>query len=361
MKYFPLIILLILLSACGTGAPVAVTALPPAPAVPQPAQALPTLSPDTLVFDNVPRQIFTHPSGLFSIEYPDNWQVFEQANGVIFVDPTLRAAYGVLFSQADTELSAPELGRFAEQFVRTQYAAEDGFEILTTEGPVIRFKSRNASLGEAVTEFTVARQKTMIFFTQVMVVSSLWQNSAPAVRELAHSLQLDPAQIPTLPAATPTPAGPPAWALYTHPGGNFAFLYPDNWTVSATESGVQAVWPEKEFIFDVQIIPAPSVSAETARADLEQQAATLKTQFTDAQMLPVEAYQANQITGYTFDYLYTPPSGAAIAGSMIAVGVKDTLYRITISAPAPTYEAALEWFNMIMSSFQILDGQNLAP
>lgn len=359
MKYFPLVALLILLSACGTGAPSVATALPPA--VPQPTLAQPTHSPDTLVFDNVPRQTFTHPSGLFSIEYPDNWQVFEQANGVIFVDPTLRAAYGVLFSQADTTLSAPELGRFAEQFVRTQYAAEEGFEMLAAEGTVIRFKSRNASLGEAVTEFSVAQQKTMIFFTQVMVGSALWQNSAPAVRALAHSLQLDPAQISALPAATPTPTGPPAWALYTHSGGNLAFLYPDNWTVTETESGVQAAWPEKAFIFDVQIIPAPAVSAEVAQADLQQQAEALKTQFTDAQMLPVEAYQVNRVTGYTFDYLYTPAGGAAVAGSMIAVGVQDTLYRITISAPAPAYNAALEWFNMIMSSFQILDGKNLAP
>lgn len=361
MKYFPLIVLVILLSACGTGAPrpAVVTALPAAPV--QPTALSPTTSPDTLVFEQVPQKTFTHPSGFFSIQYPDNWQVFEQANGVIFVDPTLRAAYGVLFSQADAELSDPELSRFAEQFVRTQYSAEEGFEILAAEGPVIRFKSRNASLGEAITEFTVTRQKTMIFFTQVMVVSALWQNSAEAVRALAHSLELDPAQISALPAASPTPAGPPAWALYTHPSQNIAFLYPDNWTVSDTETGAQAVWLEKQFIFDVKVIPAPAVSAEVAQADLQQQADALKTQFADAQLRPVEAYQVNQATGYTFDYLYTPAGGTAIAGSMIAVGVEDTLYRINISAPAAAYDAALEWFNMIMSSFQILDRKNLAP
>ena len=72
-------------------------------------------------------------------------------------------------------------------------------------------------------------------------------------------------------------------------------------------------------------------------------------------MLPVTAYQVRQTTGYTFDYHSPGPEGFPVAGSTIVVGIGHNMYRVSINAPALTYDTALEWyFNPMLQSFQVL-------
>lgn len=367
MKYPGFIIFIILvlaiLSACGNSSVTATSAAGPAVKPMAQTQATSTASPasDTLVYNNVPLKPFNHPSGQFSIMYPDNWQLFEQPNGVIFVDPTVRAAYGVLFSLADTALTLEDLNAFADQFVRSAFGHESGFEILSLDKNTIRFKSDDSNLGASVTEITVSQQDQVIYFTQVMVAEALWEQSAEQVRALMRGLEIYQTQ--AQPAATPTPEGPPVWLLYAHPSQRIAFLYPDSWQITETDLSVEAVQPEDAFRFSAQFLPAVGAgdSLSMVEAHIRAQADTLAAQFDDFESLPITPYQVGQTTGYTIDYLYTSELGIPTAGSMITVGVEDTIYHIVITAPAQTYAIALNWFNPIMQSFQILHEENLSP
>ncbi|MFQ5577235.1 MAG: hypothetical protein ACE5G8_09650 [Anaerolineae bacterium] len=356
-QLFPLL-LLIALAACGGQPPPPVAGSAPLPSGPaRPPTPLPpsSPSPDTLMFESVPRQTFTHTNGLFTIEYPANWQPFEQANGVIFVDPTQRAAYGVLFSQADAAMSGRALTDFAARFVQANFGNEAGFKILSAGEGVIQFTSADPHLGAAVQDISVFQQGPRVYFTQIMVAEAQWAASAAAVRQLAGTLQILSDQ--ALPPATPTPPPPPAWTLYAHPAQHIVFLRPSNWTITQTERSAAATWPEQRFTFAVEVVAAPGAGSDVQRVETftRQAADQLAAQFSGAEMLPVTAYRVGQTTGYTFDYLYPGPEGFAVAGSIIAVGIGDAIYRVSISAPALTYDTALEWyFNPMLQSFQVL-------
>jgi len=356
MKYFAIIFAIILLSACGSGQKQSARPTAPVPTGPaqsQPVQALPTASLETLIFENIPTQSYTPRSRLFSIDFPDNWQTFEQADSVIFVDPKGQAGYSVLTSQVEVELSPQALDEFAIQFVRNNFGQEAGFEILAAETGNIRFKSVDANFGPSINEAAVTQQGQTVFITMLTAAEDKWETSAEALRQLTGSLQIHPLQSD---ASVATPTGPPMWELYTNPELSIAFLYPNNWIITQTEQSVQSVWPEYQMEFTVDAIPSPGAGEDLKMLEnfIRTQSDALETQFDDVQMLPLSNFQAGDVSGYTFDYLYTNPSGKQIAGSIIALGVGDAIYRISISSPAPVYPTALEWFNPMLQSFQVL-------
>jgi hypothetical protein len=365
MRCLAIILTVLLLAACGPVAkqpgPDAIP-IPTGPAQPQPTLPPSSPTPDTLIFDNIPLQTYTHPGQRFSINYPANWQTFEQPTGVIFVDPTLRAAYGVLFSQAESPLPPPALNDFAVQFVQSNFGHETGFKILADDQDVIQFKSIDPNLGPAINEVGILSQGNTIYFTLVTVVEDMWAQSAGTVRDLTGSLQLHQVQTESI-SATPTPAEPPVWNLYTHPVQKIAFLYPNNWVITETEESVQTIWPEQQFVFAVEVVSSPGAGEdlEIVETFTQEQADRLAARYDDFEMLPLTSYQVGRTTGYTVDHLYTNAEGIPIAGSIIAVGIDDNIYHISISAPAPTYKVSLDWFNPMMQSFQILREENLGP
>lgn len=353
--HFALFILL--LTACGEGqnqAKTPVAPMPIGPAQPQPLQTLASPSPAGALFENIPTQNYTPRSGQFSIDFPDNWRTFEQADRVLFVDPKGQAGYSVFTIQTETGLSSRELDEFAAQFVQSNFGQEPDFEVLAQEGETFRFKSIDATFGPSINEAAIRQQDQIAFITLLTVAEDKWDASAAALRELIGSLQIHPQS--SSPPATPT--SPPMWELYTDPDLSIAFLYPNNWVITQTEQSAQAVWPEYQMAFSVDVILSPGAgkASETLITYLNAQTQTLKTRFEDLQTLPPAEFQAGDMIGYTLDYLYTTGSdNGQIAGSIIALGVDDTIYRIAISSPAPVYPTALEWFNPMMQSFKILN------
>ncbi len=348
---------LFLLTACGGGqnqTANAVAPLPTGPAQPQPLQTLALPTPAGVLFENISTQTYTPRSGQFSIDFPDNWRTFEQADRVLFIDPKGQAGYSVFTVQTETGLSSLELDEFTAQFVQRNFGQEPGFEVLAQEGGgTIRFKSVDAAFGPSINEAAARQQNQTVFITLLTVAEDKWDASAAALRELIGSLQIYPQS--SSPPATPT--SPPMWELYTNPDLSIAFLYPNNWVITQTEQSVQAVWPEYQMAFTVDVISLPGAgeTPETLITYLNAQTQTLKTKFTDLQTLPPTEFKAGNMSGYTLDYLYTAPDGEQIAGSIMALGVKDFIYRISISSPAPVYPAALDWFNPMMQSFKIVN------
>lgn len=355
-----LLALAVLTAACGgqSAGATPTAPLPVGPALPRQAPTAgssPNPAAETIVFPNVPRQTFTFDDGSFAIDYPKNWQAFPQQNGVIFVDPTLRAAYGVLFTQAEGELPTDARADFARQFVQTNYGSEPNFSILSAEGDTVQFQSDDPNLGTAITEISIAQHQTRVFFTQVMVAAPLWAHNAADIHHLADSLRVFPDNFQAA-APTPTPDVPPAWVLFTHPEQYIAFLYPSNWVISHTQTSALAAWPDYQFAFSVEVFPAEDGAATTEQVEafIQQQADNLPARLADVQQLPVTPYQVGQTTGYTVDYLYNTADGTPTAASIIAVGVDANIYLVSISAPAAAYEEALTWFNPMMQSFKVL-------
>lgn len=353
---FLLFLALCFLSACGlaSGQTIA-TSVPVPTGQAQPASIRPGVEPitDQILFEDIPTQTYTHLSSQhFSIDYPLNWQVFDQANGVVFVDPTDRAGYRVVFSPVDTALTAEALRTFALQFVQDNFGDEDSFEILAQDENQIRFKGTDANFGPAMNELSFHQDDKLVYFLLITVVENQWAQAAEGLRDLASSLTFHPA-----PESTPTsPNVPPQWALYGHPIEKFAFLYPDTWQITETEQSVTVTLPEQQFVFSVEVVSAPGAGQDPSVIEsfTQEQADQLAQQIEDFEALPLTPYQAGQGSGYTIDYLYTDETGLPVAGSIIATGIGDKLYHISITAPAPIYEQALVWFNPMLQSFQFL-------
>lgn len=360
MKIVTTLLLLFLalgfLTACGLASGQTISTSVPVPtAQAQPASIQPVVEPitDQILFEDIPTQTYTHLSSQrFSIDYPLNWQVFDQANGVVFVDPTDRAGYRVVFSPVDTALTPEALRTFALQFVEDNFGDEDSFEILAQDESRIRFKGADANFGPAMNELSFHQDGELVYFVLITVVENQWTQAAAGLRDLAASLTFHPA-----PEPTPTPPNvPPQWALYGHPTEKFAFLYPDTWQIAETEQSVMVSLPEQQFVFSVDVVSAPGAGQDPSIIEsfTQEQADQLAQEAEDFQALPLTPYQAGQGSGYTIDYLYTDGTGLPVAGSIIATGIGDKLYHISITAPAPIYEQALAWFNPMLQSFQFL-------
>ncbi len=360
-----LLILILFLTACGppdsapSGRTVATRARPPIK-TPQihPSTALNTPETEKILFDHRSLQTYTYAgSQRFSIDYPANWQVFEQTDGVIFIDPDNQAGYGIFFSFFDQNagaLTAENLNVFARQFVQDNFGHEEDFGILAQEEGIIRFKETDANLGSAISELSFLKHDSFVYFVLITAVEDQWAQALDDLRGLTDSLVFHP-----VPTPTPTADLPPNWVLYGHPTQRFAFLYPDNWDLTEEARSVAVVLAAQQFVLSVDVVAVLGVGQETERVEAftRLQLDKLATQFETFEALPLTPYQAGQATGYTADYLYQDETGLPIAGSIIVTGIDDKLYHISITAPAPLYEAALAWFNPMMQSFRVLPAE----
>jgi hypothetical protein len=363
-----------LLTACGSDSVVRAT-VPRPDSAPRAATSQPTPLPtnsDDLIFDNIPLQIYNHPSQAFSIRHPANWQLFERPDGVIFIDPTAQAAYGIIFSPTDpdTDLTPAALNDFASQFVQTNFGGEAAFELLdeeTSAENALRFRSLDPNLGPAITEVSVSRQGNTVYLTQLTIVEDKWTANVAGAQTLLRTLLKTEAQ----PTPTPTPrTGPPNWTIYTHPSEKFAFLYPDTWVITDTTRSVSAFWPEGSYTFTVRVLTntqpitlskQPLTETLASGEDLPfslsyviSQTDSLSNTQPNFQARPIEVYDAGVADGFTVDYVYGADDEIGWAGSIIAFPIQERLFALELLAPADAYNSALAWFNLMMQSFQLL-------
>jgi hypothetical protein len=250
-------------------------------------------------------------------------------------------------------MTPDKLATFARQFVENNFGDQAGFAILEQEGDSLRFKGTDANFGPAINQLTLVPADDLIYLTLVTVVEDQWEAAAADLQALTDSLVLQPVAAAAL---TPLPDVPPSWTFYAHPTEQFAFLYPDDWNVSANDQSVQATLPSANFAFSVEVIAKPGAGTDpTLAATFTQETADqLAAQYDNFQALPLTTYQAEGGQGYTIDYLYTDSEDGPTAGSIIVTGVEDKLYLIQITAPALAYEGALAWFNPMLQSFRLV-------
>jgi hypothetical protein len=314
--------------------------LPPATSTAPPAEVL---------VSGAPVIRYTHlPSQRFSILYPADWQILEQPDGVLFVDPSSQAGYSIFFSETEQDLTD-----FALDFVESNFGQNPNFEIVEQTPTAIRFKTDDTNLGPSINELTFSAADGLVYLSLMSIIEAKWEVSAPAMRDLMTSLKF-------LVGPTPTPRNPnrpPQWAAYVHPT-RFGFLYPDTWQLTEDETSVQVTQSDRGYQFSVQVLdliePDPDSTADSLETYAQAQLEHLNDQYETFEALPLTDYQAGGATGYTVDYLYQDEAEMPMAESFIITRFEDQIFQITISAPAVVYEEALVWFNLMLDSFQIL-------
>ncbi len=345
----PIILLSLILAACG-GTPDAATSsgipAPPRPATV--AAAEPTATPDTVLFPNVGQQAYTDPDNRFTLVFPSNWQTVAQpTGGVVFVDPTGRAAFGVQFTATDTQLSPDALAAVADEFVTANFGSDPGFEILSRDKGVIQFKNDDPNLGSTINRITATQYGQMVYFTQMTIVEPLWAQTAPSLQAMLSTLSVRQTE------PLPTPTKPLVWELFTSPTHRVAFLVPSNWTVSEDATGVRADWQSSGMSFSITFAPAQDVPQY-----LQMQLDALAETQSPITRSTIAADTLGALTGYKVDYLYSAENDITMAVSSFAGDAENKLYHITIAAPEQVFPTALDWFIPMLESVQFLSGSD---
>jgi hypothetical protein len=358
------------LTGCGTGASpagqVGFTPIRPDPTTtptPQVANSGPPRSPTSVVPELVAITSYMHPDERFSIDYPANWQPFERADGVVFIDPGDQAGYSVVFKDVGQTYSEEELNQYLVTFVAENFVDEDsGFSAINqhtnADGSIIaQFSSLDPNLGQAINEIRVLQQDTIVFLVMISATEEQWQISHAKLQDLADTLT----PLDTSPSAQVTPTEEPIWVLIGSSNNQFGFLYPSDWIILQQEEDIVRVgMKDYDVTFEGGVSDRPETNDDS---DAEKAAQAFVDEFTaeyeDVQSRPPTEFPLDKINGVTIDFLYTTKDGTAMAGSVIMAASEDKIYRTVFTAPASIYQVALDWFNPMYKSFRILPADEI--
>ena len=319
-------------------------------------------APTSVVPDQVPVSNYTHSTNRFSINYPNNWQFYEQPNGVIFVEPGDQAGYSVVFSDVGETYSAEELNRYLVTYVAQNFVdqASEFMAInqttLADNSVVAQFATSDSKLGRVINEVRVKQQDTIVQLLLINATEVQWPVSQHKLEVLAESLTL----LDSSPILQPTPTTePPTWVLIGSTNQQFGFLYPSDWKVAQqAEDIVVVTMPEYGVSFEGSVTETatppkdPAAAAEKAALTFVD---TLATDYKNVQQLPPTEFPLDTVSGATIDFLYTSGDGTDMAGSVITATSEGKIYRVVFTAPADFYQTALQWFNPMYKSFKILN------
>jgi hypothetical protein len=322
----------------------------------------PPPTPTPLIADQVPLNLYTHPSQRFSISYPANWRYFEQPDGVVVLEPGDQAGYSVIFSDAGETYSAEELNQYLVTFVAQNFVqAGSEFSAISQEQQadrtiVARFTTVDPNLGSMVNEVRVWQQDTIIVTVLMSVSEAQWQNSQARLYGVVDTLVL----LDSSPLAQVTPTRePPTWNVIGSTNQAFGFFIPSDWdVVEQDEQHVRVKMPDLEVTFEGRVFDWPGATDNPTAAAEEAALAYLeKLSQEQAQVLnqPLAEFPLDETTGATIDFLYITREGAQFKGSIITAASEGKIYQIVFSSPAAIYEQALEWFNPMYKSFKILE------
>ncbi len=352
--YGLLVSLILILQACNSQG-----AATPAPATSP--TVTPYLTPTSVLPDQIILSKYTHPDNRFSADYPDNWQLFEQPDGMILLDPNGHVGYSVVFTDVGQIYSPEELNQYLVTFVAQNFAGEgSNFQAISQETisddlVVARFASIDPDLGPAISEVRIFRKDTIIFVVYFSTIEEQWETSHRKLQKLADGFT--PLDTSVIAEPSPTPE-PPIWTLIGPESKTFGFLYADNWEVLEMEQNLVSVGlSEPPMIFTAskstwpQAKTDPAASKKAALAHLE----TLLEEFETIQNLPPADFPLHTATGTTIDFVYTTGEGLDMAGSVITAVNDGNMHKVVFTAPAEFYDAALQWFNPMYKSFKFLE------
>ena len=98
----------------------------------KPTKTAPTKTPAAQVVFNISAEAYEHPSGAFTIQLPEDWDLEELPASVSATDPTGVGFIEVTFVNVGQEFSAEQLGAYAQAVEDNWFATFDNYE---TDGP----------------------------------------------------------------------------------------------------------------------------------------------------------------------------------------------------------------------------------
>ncbi len=353
--------LLIFISACGRGVaeqptpllPTNTTTLTPTPPTPTPTATL-------LISELISTFPYTHTSNIFRIDYPENWQIFEQPAGAIFLEPNKQAGYSLFFSDVGETYSQAELNLYLSAFISQNFDTEaKNFKVIERPQPndevVTQILASDPLLGEAINEIRVFQIDTIVFIMLVTLPETQWESSADAVQSLIGTF----APIDTEPVVTKNELSKeePIWVIAGPTSNKFGFLSPSDWQLlHQGENDIIIGMPDTDIRFEASVMELNSRGSNEAIAETAAQTYIdqLSSTYEDLDSLPASPFPLGGADGVTVDFLYTNEENQQIAGSIITAVEDGYLYQVILISPAEFYTASLEWFNPMLQDFRIL-------
>ncbi len=370
-NYFVLFAML-WLTGCGNATPSSQRSFSPLRPDPTATPNFPAYSPlkdqrqpTSVVADLVPLKQYIHASSRFGITYPDNWQFFERPDGVVFIEPANQVGYSVFFSDVGEVYTPEQISQYLGLFLVNNFmTSATNFSPLDTKteadgSMVVHFTSLDPKLGKAMNEVQLFQQKTVMFVLLINSTETQWTVSRDKLKKLVNSFK--PLDTNPLPTATPTRKIVDL-TLIGPTSSEFGFFYPNDWEVLVQDKNmVTVVKPDQNYTFTASnyLAPAsvddPQAAEKTAEAFVE----NIKKQYDNLQKRPTSEFRLDTMKGVTIDYLYQDEQGTDWAGSIIVGASKGKIYQIVFTAPAPSFENGLNWFNPMYKSFRVLDTTGL--
>ena len=343
------------------------TPIRPDPTLTPTATALPahTPAPTSVVSDLVTINTYTHSSRRFSIHYPENWQLSERPDGVIFIEPGDHAGYSVFFNDVGQAYSQQELNQYLVTFVAKNFVDEKSdFSVISQEdqadGSVeAQFSTLDPNLGQTINEVRVSQIDTIVFVRFLSATQEQWEISQSKLQALVDTFT----PLDTTPVTkTPPTEEPPVWVLIGPTSNQFGFFYPSDWEVLKREKNtVSVAAPDNEMTFEATALDWPGASddPETAEKAALTYLTSVSKRYKAVENVPPTEFPLDTVTGTTIDFLYTTEEDVAMAGSVITAAHEDRVFRVVFTAPAEFYGAALQWFNPMYQSFKILPADEM--
>jgi hypothetical protein len=320
----------------------------------------PAGTPTSVVSEQLTLESYTHPTNRFSLDYPTNWKFFERPDGVILLEPSGKAGYSVVFSDAGRIYNEQELNQYLVTFVAQNFAGEgSNFKPIHQEtqanGSVIaRFAWVDPNLGSTISELQLSQQETIVFVLHISTAEEQWESSKAGLERLISTFR--PLDTSPNPEVEPTDE-PPVWTLIGPESKEFGFFYASDWEIlEQSENEVSVALPDSQMTFTASNFSWPHAMGDPKSAEKAALAhiETLSENYKNVQNLPPAEFPLDTETGATIDFLYTGDEGTNMAGSVITVAHSGKMYKIVFTAPAEAYEMALQWFNPMHQSFKFL-------
>lgn len=353
-------------SACASStadAPVLPTQVPRSLASPGSSQ---TIAPTPVVQENVPLKEFVHDSNRFSIQFPETWQSFESEDGAVFFEPGDRAGISVFFDDVQDTYTTDDLNLYLTNYLLHNFLnKETHFRPISQDTRpnhvvVAQFSSTNDARGETMNELRVLQQDTIVFLVLLNATLEQWDVSADRLRELADTFT--PQDTNSRPSDPAEDAKAPIWVLVGPESKAFGFFRASDWEIKRQEENLVAVDHEETgMTFTAAKFSWPNAAIEAKASEMAAlaEAQALTELHSDLEHLPPQPFPLAGEQGATIDFLYTSADGTKIAGSVVTAVHQGQMFKIIFTAPADIYEAALEWFNPMLRSFNFLSPEEI--
>jgi len=341
-----------LLIACGgsdgTSVPQATQA--PAPTARPTATPQPTTPPEPTAAQPSSLTNYTHPSGLFSLSYPNGWAVSEDESGVTFTDPTVSLIIVVDVQDLGRVLDSAEMVDYINEALDAGLAASyDNFERsdpqVQPDGSILIEYTFNLTEDTLSYGGSFFEQRGTFFYTLAFIAldDAQWDGAIDTFNAVAYTF---------LPQASSTGGGD--WLTLESAAGGYAIDYPADW--EAFELGGDAfIAKDDETFLLIQItttLPAADPD-EAERIGIEELIEALRSDDPGAQVDTPSTIPMGGDEGLYVDFVYTDPdTGLQNSGTIITVVHNGVGYRFLLFTLTEAFEENAGLFVDMLISFR---------